>query len=419
MNLDARRAVEALRAGVPNREAVRSLGSGQASVNTRFIAALSALESNAGDDPAARGFIVEGEFGSGKSHVLRALREEALRRNFATSLITVSKETPLSDLDSVYKAAIKELALPDRHGGELDEVVLRLDPKTSAYADFSRAIAEDEELNVDPIFAATLFLSERLTPDDPTLNAIQAFWAGARISLSLIRKELRYHHEAAFTLKPHKNADLAAMRFIFAAGLMRAAGYKGWILLLDEVELIVKFPLRGRARAYANLAWLLGNGEGPIPGLHTVAATTQDFTGEIFSHKQDDTKIPLSLSERDPRLTTLAIHALQLIRNDDALREPLLAPGAADLDRVHQEVREIYHRAFGWQSREAARPPYTGVRRSMRMHMREWITRWDLARLDPSYSAQIITEALRPDLSEERNLEGFSEKDILEDPLTA
>jgi hypothetical protein len=403
MNLDARRAVEALRAGVPNREAVRLLGSGQTSINARFA------------DLGARGFIVEGEFGSGKSHVLRALREDALRRNFATSLIAISKETPLSDLDSVYRAAINELALPDRHGGELDEVMLRLDPKTSAYAEFSRSVNEGERLGLDPIFAATLFLSERLTPDDPTLNTIQAFWAGARISLALLRKELRYYHDASFALKPHKNADLAAMRFAFAAGLMRAAGYQGWILLLDEVELIVKFPLRGRAWAYANLAHLLGAGERPIPGLHTVAATTQDFTAEIFSNKRDETKIPLSLSERDPRLTTLAINALRLLREDAGLRERLLPPSEVDLDRVHQEVREIYHRAFGRPIRDAVRPSYTGLHRSMRMHMREWITRWDLARLDPSYIADITGETLHPDLREEQGLEGLSENDFLND----
>jgi hypothetical protein len=45
------------------------------------------------------------------------------------------------------------------------------------------------------------------------------------------------------------------------------------------------------------------------------------------------------------------------------------------------------------------------------MHVREWITRWDLERFDPSYTADIESEALRPNLAEEEGMEGLSEAD--------
>ncbi len=51
----------------------------------------------------------------------------------------------------------------------------------------------------------------------------------------------------------------------------------------------------------------------------------------------------------------------------------------------------------------------------MRLHMREWITRWDLSRLYPSYRADILSEQLRPDLAEDANLEGFSEPEAGDD----
>jgi hypothetical protein len=49
------------------------------------------------------------------------------------------------------------------------------------------------------------------------------------------------------------------------------------------------------------------------------------------------------------------------------------------------------------------------------MHVREWITRWDLERLDPSYSASIESEVITPDLGEREGLEGFSEVDDAEE----
>ena len=82
-----------------------------------------------------------------------------------------------------------------------------------------------------------------------------------------------------------------------------------------------------------------------------------------------------------------------------------------DLDSVFRDVRELYRRAFDWESTLDVRPAYSDVSRSMRMHVREWITRWDLERLDPSYSASIESEVITPDLAEREGLEGFSEVD--------
>ena len=51
------------------------------------------------------------------------------------------------------------------------------------------------------------------------------------------------------------------------------------------------------------------------------------------------------------------------------------------------------------------------VARSMRQHVRDWITRWDLARLDPTYLPDIETQAVSPDLTERPDLEVSDEPD--------
>ena len=112
---DARRAIEALRAGVPNGPAVRFLHAGQDRIMARFEGGLESLRP--GSCGAAKGFILGGEFGTGKSHQLEWLKQVALSRGFAASRVNISKETPLSDLDLVYKDAVKALELPDRRGG--------------------------------------------------------------------------------------------------------------------------------------------------------------------------------------------------------------------------------------------------------------------------------------------------------------
>ena len=64
------RAIEALRAGVPNRDAVRALGSSQPAVEDRFEETLTAVRQGFENGRGAEGVLFAGDFGSGKSHLL-------------------------------------------------------------------------------------------------------------------------------------------------------------------------------------------------------------------------------------------------------------------------------------------------------------------------------------------------------------
>src|SRR6202521_4737970 len=89
-----RRAVEALRSGVPSWDAVASLGSGQPEAEDRFTALLDRMrEPGAAATPA--GLLLGGGFGTGKSHLLTHLAHLAMSAGFVVSTVVVSKETPL------------------------------------------------------------------------------------------------------------------------------------------------------------------------------------------------------------------------------------------------------------------------------------------------------------------------------------
>ena len=99
--LAARRAVEALRSGVPSRDAVAALGSGQSDIEDRFLGLLDGLGSTRA--AATRGLLLGGGFGSGKSHLLEHLAHLALEHNVAVSRVVISKETPLHDPAKVLR----------------------------------------------------------------------------------------------------------------------------------------------------------------------------------------------------------------------------------------------------------------------------------------------------------------------------
>ena len=80
-NLDrlaCRRAIEALRNGVPNREAVRILGSTQPHAEEQFKMLLQADDGRAA--AAGHGLLISGDFGTGKSHLLEHFEHLALEQ---------------------------------------------------------------------------------------------------------------------------------------------------------------------------------------------------------------------------------------------------------------------------------------------------------------------------------------------------
>src|SRR5437667_8676485 len=109
--VDQLRAVEALRAGVPNRDVVRQLPPLQEEIEDRFQKLLEATDAGWMEEKQAPGLLLEGDFGTGKSHWLEYFQHVALHNNFVCSTVGNSKETPLYELANVYRVLV-QAALP-------------------------------------------------------------------------------------------------------------------------------------------------------------------------------------------------------------------------------------------------------------------------------------------------------------------
>ena len=185
-----RRAVEALRSGVPSWDAVSALGSGQSEAEDRFTALLDGAQGS-----RSGGLLLGAGFGAGKSHVLMHLSALALDRGFAVSSVVVSKETPLHDPAKVLRAAVDTLTGPGRIGGVLADAVAALDPDSAGYAELRRWVGSSAA-GLDERFAATLFLHERLQGGDApeaqdVLDAAVRFWAGEPLRVPDLHRALK------------------------------------------------------------------------------------------------------------------------------------------------------------------------------------------------------------------------------------
>ncbi len=407
--LSARRAVEALRSGVPSRDGVAALGSGQGEIEDRFTGLLDAVGTVRSD--GQRGMLLGGGFGSGKSHVLEHLTHLALDRGFAVSRVVISKETPLHDPAKVLRAAVESAISPDGTIGAVAEAAAGLDPGSPGFAELLRWASGGP---VDERFALTVGLLPRVQAgDDDFGEAIVRFWSGDRLAVADLRRHAKLAGEGRRVLAAVPVRELAVQRFRFLARLFVAAGHQGWVLLFDEVELIGRYTLLQRAKSYAQLAdWLLVDAEDPASPLATVLAMTDDFDAAVLTEKNDRKMLPDKLRiKQQPQWDEVNARAdtgMRLIEREMVL---LQQPDAAELDRTYRQLKMLHSEAFEWDAPDVPGLERLGATR-MRQYVRAWINEWDLVRLDPSYRPHTDVAPLAMTYDEQPDLDDDSSQMI-------
>jgi hypothetical protein len=381
----ARRVVEALRAGVPSGAAVESLGTGQIDLEARFRAALTDTDRLADRDEQTPGFMVRGGFGAGKSHLLTTFEHLALKENFAVSRVVISKETPLQDPVKFLASAAEIMRSP----GEVDRGIEPVARRLLLRRDAPELLALEQRLestsDLNARFAATLFIYTRGGASDSELaDRVARFWSGDVLGPADIRRAVRELERAgAYTLEPIKKRDLALETLAFLPRLCRAAGLRGWVILLDEVELIGRYSRLQRGRSYAELArWLGAAGSEARPGLLAIGAITDDFDEEVLrgGSKADLDDMAVYLAARDEATAAAAQEGMRLIR-----QAVLLAPPQdALLQRTYSRLRSLHGLAYDWSPPDVTWPEALGTT-PMRKYVRAWINAWDVRRLYPGF----------------------------------
>jgi hypothetical protein len=406
VNLEARTAIEALRAGVPNRAAVRLMGTEEPDLEAAFDEQLHLAWS----ERARPGLGFAGGFGSGKSHFLGYLAEVARAQHFVVSRVVVSKETPLADPARVFEAAVRAAVLPDRPDDAITGALTILRGSREKLSALEMAVERAGD-SLAPIFSALLFLLQRETSPPGFNRQMERFLAGGRIRAADVRQALTAVGGARkYELRLPATASLIEQRIHFLTALLHAAGYAGWCLLFDEVELIGRYtPLR-RALAYAWLStWLGLEGARVWPGIVAAYAITDDFATAVIEEREDETRLPerlrLKERQREARLAATAMrHIGQTVRS-----RRLRAPGHEELVRAHLRLAEIYLAAYGWEPPVGDTPERTATR-TMRQYIKGWITEWDMRRLTGDVT-RIVAEEMAANYAEDEDISAPSEKD--------
>lgn len=400
--ISERRAIEALRAGVPNGDAVRALSSDQTEIADEFQRRLANAAEIEPSGPS--GFVISGSFGSGKSHLVEELHQLALASNFVSSKVAISKETPLHLPAKVVQAVIGAMQAKDKPEGLLLDMLLGYRSDKSSARDF-KAWCGSPKSGVSATFGTLLDLRDAGIEDMEIVDLVLRYFSCETVQISSIRRRL-----AEFGVEGPTEVVLAVDRpwqtMRFLSRFCQVSGYRGWAVFLDETELISKYGPISRARAYEQLGrWLGLRKDHRVGGLAVMATVINDFAFEVLGSKGDRWHVPelLAAGRRPADIVgaPFAVDAIAAI--DNAIR--LKSMSIEQLRKAHDVLREAHGRAYGWIAPELEIDHR--AEQPMRLYVRRWINEWDLRRLyGGSAQLQFGGENLRVDLSEDDDYAG-------------
>ncbi len=410
--LNNRRALEALRNGVPNSDAVAVLGCNQPAVERDFHAMLSRVSHPSNMPDSSQGMLVAGDFGAGKSHLLSYLETQALAQNFVCSRVVISKETPLFDLEKVFKSAVSNGRVPGITGHMVEEIAQNLDYNSASFTDFF-LWANQENNGLHQILPATLMLRERIHDDDLE-NKINWFWSGDTVQVKDVRAGLRdIGQQQASHFRAPVAREMPPQKLRFVLELVKAAGYRGWVVLMDEIELVANYSVLQRARSYSELTRWMGQADDEkYPGLVFVGAVTADFASFVLDGKEDRDRAAPRLRARGREGDNLAAARTETgIRLIEQGQRLLAEPDDTMLSNLYSQLKSIHSQAYNWDAPDIDSHIGQGGRRRIRPFVRRWINEWDLRRIYPDLEPEMEETELEFRYKEDLELERPSSDD--------
>lgn len=343
--------INALRRGTVPRESLDAFAVGLENLEPTIVKELT----DAGGGRSAFK-AVRGEYGCGKTFFARWMADKAKELGFATSEVQISEtETPLYRLETVYRRLNERLSTADAMDGAFRNV---LDGWFYAVERDVLAEGSIDESDEEALLRETDNLIERRLHS--LGESAQTFSIGVRgYRRAQALNDRAAADSIAAWLAGQPNVAAAAKRFAgvkgdidhygaltFLQGLLtvlRDSGYRGLLLVLDEVETVQRMRSDVREKSLNALRQLIDEVDaGRFPGLYLViTGTTAFFDGHQGVQRLEPLAQRLHVDFRgDPKF--------------DNPRAPQIRLPAFNLERL-QEVGRKVRDIFAEQSRDPKR----------------------------------------------------------------
>ena len=331
-DIEARHIIEALRSGIPS----RAVGQYFSEARPKIMKEISGRLDMVCDSHRSSGMVICGKYGEGKTHLLNTVFNLAHSNNMVVSYLSLSKETPMDKLYLVYQKVIQNTYLPKRQQpGFMHEL-----EKISANSPIANEMLlyAAKHLETDKLYY--LFRSYLNTEDSDEKFLLQADMEGDFVANAPLKKIYR----RIFGQPVKYNVNFTKTRhcgdyFSFMSRLFTQMGYHGWVILLDETELMGRLGKKARLNAYRNMARFLLPEFCP-ENTFSIFALSASYVEDVIEGKHEYENLSAVYpEEQEPARTVLDILS----------RAPQLLPlTRLEIQEVLYKIQDFHGKAYEW-----------------------------------------------------------------------
>lgn len=288
---------------------------------------------------------LRGDYGCGKTFTARLAVAEAQRAGFATAFTVVSaNDFHFHKFREVYEKVLSSLSTPTCPQGALNDVIDRWignveEMLISAGADPE---AEDFDEKVSARFAEELRSRTQGNVPDDFVRVVDAIFRAKQDGEFTIASELISWLSGSRTASVDRSAKAGAgikgevtdsIALAFLRGVLemvKGAGYKGLVIVVDEAETIMRMRSDVRAKSLNGMRQIV-DAVGDYPGLLWVFTGTKEF----FESRRGIAALP-------PLYDRIRFHE---VNGFASARQPQLQLKPFDAERLREvamKLREIY-----------------------------------------------------------------------------
>lgn len=331
-DIEARHIIEALRSGVPS----RAVGQYFSEARPRIMREISDRLDSVCDAGKSSGMIISGKYGEGKTHLLNTVFNLAHSNNMIVSYLSLSKETPMDKLYLVYQKVIQNTYLPRRQQPGFMQELEKISANSPVASEMLVYVLQ--QLETDKLYY--LFRSYLNTEDSDEKFLLQADLEGDFVANAALKKIYRrifnetVKYKVNFTKTKH-----CGDYFQFMSHLFNLMGYHGWVILIDETELMGRLGKKARLNAYRNMARFLLPERCP-ENTFSIFALSASYTEDVIEAKHEYENLEAVYpDEPEPARTVL----------DLLVKAPQLVPlTKEEISSVLGKIQDFHGRAYEW-----------------------------------------------------------------------
>lgn len=325
--------IEALRSGIPSRAVGQYFSEARPEIMRDIINRMERVSST----KKSQGMIISGKYGEGKTHLLNTVFNMAHANNMVVSYLSLSKETPLDKLYLLYSKLISNTYLPGHQQPGFGQLLENLSSGSPVAAEMTAYAVK--HLETDKLYY--LFRSYLNTEDPEEKFLLQADLEGDFIG----NVPLKQIYRRIFNQPVKYNVNFSKTKhcgdyFAFMSHLFTLLGFQGWVILIDETELMGRLGKKARLNAYRVMSEFLMPKE-QLESVFTMFALSASYIEDVIESKHEFENLAEVYPENSEPMKTV----LMLL-----IKAPQLHPlSKNEIREILYKVQDFHGKAYGWK----------------------------------------------------------------------